>query len=200
MTITPEPPDLTAQRPLLASASPTRAWKDVRTLVLDGRNEALALAVEFAEMAEMAEPSMDMLLALWFQAPSPDGFAERILAPAFVAEGRTSLQLRKRASVTGLRHLTMLRSLHLDHCKYLTDISELAALEHLSVAFTNLRTLGEPENLPALGTLRLYGCPSLTDLGTVMDLPSLKEVIVDDCPALPPTLISELRARNLLTG
>ncbi|MEU0564146.1 hypothetical protein ABZ297_01955 [Nonomuraea sp. NPDC005983] len=66
------------------------------------------------------------------------------------------------------------------------------------MAYADLRSLGEPENLPALRTLELYNCLALNDLGTVADLPSLKEVTVHECPALPPDTLAELRSRGLL--
>ncbi|MEV0228209.1 hypothetical protein [Nonomuraea sp. NPDC050786] len=105
--------DLSALRAQLPSTSPKNAWKIVRRLALEGKGEALELAAEFAEVAE---PALDNLLRLWPQALDPDGFAEHLLAPAFAAEGRTELTLRRRDSIIGLRHLTMLRTLRLDHC------------------------------------------------------------------------------------
>ena len=61
--------DLSDYRARLASASPERAWKSLRELALRGQGEALALAAEFAEIAE---PSSEKLLKLWPQALDPD--------------------------------------------------------------------------------------------------------------------------------
>ncbi|MEU0564148.1 hypothetical protein ABZ297_01965 [Nonomuraea sp. NPDC005983] len=72
------PPQTSSSSTALVSASPERAWKFVRELVLNGRTDALALAAEFAEIAA---PSTDKLLKLWSQALDPDGFAEHLLAP-----------------------------------------------------------------------------------------------------------------------
>ncbi|WP_433436919.1 hypothetical protein [Nonomuraea sp. CA-141351] len=60
--------------------------------------------------------------------------------------------------------------------------------------------LGDPRGLPALRTLELWRCSALSDLGSVADLPGLKEVTVAECPALPSDILSDLRARGLLSG
>ncbi|MFC7716633.1 leucine-rich repeat domain-containing protein [Nonomuraea recticatena] len=177
MTFSPARPDLPGYRAKLDSVSPAHAWKTVRELVLDGREDALTLAAEFAEIAE---PSTDKLLKLWPEAPDPDGFAELLLGPAFTREGRTTLELRRRETITGVRHLTMLRTLRLDHCKHLTDLSDLAALTGLfrleldgCAAVTDLTPLS---GLPVLKTLILRSSRALTDITPLLTLRTLRHL------------------------
>ncbi|MEU7893973.1 hypothetical protein AB0B45_14030 [Nonomuraea sp. NPDC049152] len=79
-----EEPRLALLRPKVATASPARAWKAVRELVLHpppggSVRQALELASQFAEIAL---PSTDKLLRLWAETEDPGGFAEVVLAPA----------------------------------------------------------------------------------------------------------------------
>lgn len=89
---------------------------------------ALKLAAQLAPVADLA---LDTLLRLWPTAGDPDGYAAALLAPAFRREGRTELTLKRVTSLSGLRHLTMLRTLTLDRCKEITDLAELGALTEL---------------------------------------------------------------------
>jgi internalin A len=125
-------PNLPALRALLRTATPTRAWKAVRELAVIApqvTRPALELAAEFAEIAL---PPTERLLKIWQQTPDPDGFAEFVIAPAFVREGRTELTIGADPLPAGLRHLTGLRTLELRRAGFCKDVSELAGLTALT--------------------------------------------------------------------
>ncbi|GAA3238761.1 leucine-rich repeat domain-containing protein [Nonomuraea helvata] len=125
-------PNLAALRALLPRATPTRAWRAIRELAIVAptvSRPALELAAEFAEIAS---PPTERLLKFWPTTPDPDGFAEFLLAPAFVREGRTELQLKGSSLTPGLRHLSNLRKVDLRGHVFYEDIAELAGLTHLT--------------------------------------------------------------------
>ncbi|MEV4363483.1 hypothetical protein [Nonomuraea sp. NPDC049625] len=131
MTTGSAAPNLAALRTLLPKATPTRAWKAIRELAIVAptvSRPALELAAEFAEIAL---PPTERLLRFWPATPDPDGFAEFLLAPAFVREERTHLRVNERSLTPGLRHLSNLRTVDLRKCGSYADIAELAGLTSL---------------------------------------------------------------------
>src|SRR6478752_1245256 len=176
-----EPPYVTALRPKLATASEARAWKAVRELARHPAaaaqaRTALTLAGRFA--AKLTSPHTDKLLKLWPESADPEVFAELVLAPAFVREGRTELTLTKVASVPGLRHLTALRSLRFEGCRNLSDLSELAGLTGLTEldvsGCVSVADVGPLAGLAALSSLNLQGCSLVSDISPLMGLHELR--------------------------
>lgn len=171
-------PQLDSLRALLERAKPAQARKAVRELVtLADDGEALDLAVRFARIADY---SSELLLRLWPTAADPDGFCEALLAPAFRREGRTELRLRRTASLRGLRHLTMLRGLHLDRLKEITDLTEVGALGELRdldlngcAGIEDLTPLG---GLAELTRLNLHRCRAVADTTPLLTLGRLREL------------------------
>jgi internalin A len=169
-------PNLSALRALLPKATPTRAWKAVRELAIVApqvTRPALELAAEFAEIAL---PPTERLLKIWQQTPDPDGFAEFIIAPAFVRAGRTHLTLTARSLPVGLRHLTNLRDLELERTAFCTDISELAGLTGLTsldlYGANRITDFSPLAALTRLETLRLGGT-NISDLTPLLGLSQL---------------------------
>ncbi|MEU9366116.1 leucine-rich repeat domain-containing protein [Streptomyces avermitilis] len=165
-------------RGLVGTASPARARKAIRELVpLSDGGEALELAVRFARTADY---SSDMLLRLWPLAADPDGFCAALLAPAFTREGRTELRLRRTTSLRGLRHLTMLRSLHLDRCKEITDLTEVGALGGLTDldldGCAGVEDLTPVGRLTGLTRLDLHRCRAVADTAPLLTLSRLREL------------------------
>ncbi|WP_369394434.1 hypothetical protein AB5J72_48075 [Streptomyces sp. CG1] len=142
---------LAGLRELLDIASPVQARKALRELVVisdDGEALELELAARFGRIVNC---SSEQLIRLWAQAADPDGFCAALLAPAFTREGRTELRLRRMSSLSGLRPLTMLRRLHLDRCKEITDLTEVGALSGLTDL--DLNGCAGVEDLMPLGRL-----------------------------------------------
>ncbi|MCF6473431.1 leucine-rich repeat domain-containing protein [Nonomuraea sp. MG754425] len=181
--ITPphEPPYITVLRSKLGTTSEARAWKAVRELTRQPApaghaRTALTLAGQFA--TKLTSPHTDKLLKLWPESTDPEIFAELVLAPAFVREGRTELTLTKVASAPGLRHLTALRSLRFERCRTLSDLSEVGELTGLTeldlsgcVSVADVAPLAA---LTALSSLDLQGCTLVSDLSPLLKLHELR--------------------------
>ncbi|WP_254395062.1 leucine-rich repeat domain-containing protein [Streptomyces sp. AC512_CC834] len=165
------------------------ARKAIRRLVPlsapgDG-TDALKLAARFAGQDRYVHK---LLLRLWPKAPDPDGFAEHLLAPVLHDVGMTELRLSHRASLTGLRHLTMLDRLRLDWGRELTDLTEVGEL-------TNLTRLG------------LWGCRGIEDLTPLSRLTRLTHLDLNACdsvadvePLLALRHLRELRLTSTKVG
>ncbi|GAA0925077.1 hypothetical protein [Nonomuraea longicatena] len=203
-------PNLPALRALLPTATPTRAWRAVRELAIVAPHvtrPALELAGEFAEIAL---PPTKRLLKIWQKTPDPDGFAEFIVAPAFVREGRTELPVKGSSLPVGLRHLTNLRRVELSRSADYIDVSELSGLTELTALslrgavritdFSPLAELTRLENLD-LGDTRISDLSPLLGLrrlarlnlsrtkvasleGFVDAFPHLTELDVTSCDAI----------------
>jgi hypothetical protein len=117
----------------------------------------------------------ERLQRLWTSAADPDAFRAALLAPALSAEGRTKLRLWHATSLTGLRrHLTTLRTLHIDRCARITDLTEIGGLSTLT-------------SLGALTSLSLSGCSRLEDLPPLSHLTRLTMLDLDGCRSVPDT-------------
>ncbi|GAA0925070.1 hypothetical protein [Nonomuraea longicatena] len=219
-------PNLPALRALLPKATPTRAWKAVRELAIVAPHvtrPALELAGEFAEIAL---PPTERLLKIWQKTPDPDGFAEFIVAPAFVREGRTELTVSGDSLPPGLRHLTNLRMIDLLRAGLYPDISELAGLTELTslrlerasevTDFTPLAALTRLESLhlaatrikdltPLLGMCRLtyldLSATKVSSLAGAAVFARLEHLDLSGCEAIrdvsPLSGASGLRSLNL---
>ncbi|GDY49956.1 hypothetical protein SVIO_005790 [Streptomyces violaceusniger] len=165
-------------RELLATGRPVKIRKAIGELVLirdDGT--ALDLAARFERAAEY---SSETLLRLWPKAADPDGFCAALLVPAFARENRTSLRLRRMTSLTGLRHLTTLRALHIDRCKEITDLTEAGELTGLTDLDLNgcagIEDLAPIGRLTGLTRLNLHRCRAVSDIAPLLTLGRLREL------------------------
>ena len=149
-----------------------QAGKAIRELVTiaDG-GAALDLAVRFQQTAKY--PS-ELLRRLWKSAADPDAFCAALLAPAFSAEGRSELRLWGVTSLTGLRHLVMLRTLHVDRCARITDLTEIGGLSALTdldlSGCSRLEDLTPLSRLTQLTRLNLHGCRAVADTAPLLAL------------------------------
>jgi len=140
-----DPSQLAGLRELLETGKPVRIRKAIGELILirdDG--SALALAARYIGAAGL---SAEALIRLWPKVADPDGFCAALLAPTLVRENRTSVRLRRLTSLTGLRHLTMLRELSIERCKEITDLTEAGTLTGLTDL--DLNGCSGIEDLPA---------------------------------------------------
>ncbi|CAL9351938.1 leucine-rich repeat domain-containing protein [Streptomyces sp. enrichment culture] len=160
-----------------------RARKAVRKLVElsapgDG-GHALRLAARFIPADAYASK---FLVRLWRTVRDPDAFAEHLLAPAFRQEGRTELRLPYASSLRGLRHLTMLETLHFEQCGKLTDLTEVGALTRLTDlrlgGCTALEDLTPISRLSRLTRLDLSHCDRIEDFAPLLSLRHLRELSV----------------------
>ncbi|RPK86075.1 Internalin-A precursor [Streptomyces sp. ADI97-07] len=163
---------------LLKGTSPSRALEAVGELIiLSDTSEALPLA---AELAETAELSHGELKVLWPTAADPDGYCAMLLAPALVREGVTDLSLYGMTSLCGLRHLTMLRTLTVFRCKEVTDLTELAALTDLVEldldGCAGVHDLAPLSGLTSLTTLGLHRCRAVEDTRPLLTLRKLQDL------------------------
>lgn len=169
---------VTTYADMLPKAKAAQARKAVRELVqvTDG-GAALQLAARFAPIADLA---VETLLRLWPTAADPDGFAAALLAPAFRQEGRTELTLKRVTSLSGLRHLTMLRALTVDRCKEITDLAELGALTELRHLDLNgcagVEDLSPLSGLTQLTRLSLHRCRPVSDVKPLLPLSRLRHL------------------------
>lgn len=174
--------ELEALRDLLPTVKAARARKAVRELLVRDADapaldpaEAVALAARFAAVGE---PTTDTLLKLWPKVADPDGFAERLLLPAYVRENRTDLKV-SRTVPEGLRHLgPVLRALQLDRCAGLGDLAPLAEhtrLNHLDLGgCSGVDDLAPLTALTALESLRLHRCRKVKDITPLLRLRALR--------------------------
>lgn len=171
-------PRLAVLRELLATGKLTKVGKAVEELVLipdDGT--ALALAAQAGSAAELSSES---LVRLWSRAADPDGFCAVLLAPALVRERRTSIRLRRMTSLTGLRHLSTLRSLHVYRCKEITDLTEAGMLTSLTDLDLNscagIADLTPISRLTGLTRLGLHRCRAVQSAAPLLALKKLREL------------------------
>ncbi|SEG14754.1 Leucine-rich repeat (LRR) protein [Nonomuraea solani] len=223
---TPTAPDLAALRALLPKATPARAWRAIRELAIVAptvSRPALELAAEFAGIAL---PPTERLLKFWPATPDPAGFAEFLLAPAFVREERTELRISERSLTPGLRHLSTLRKvdlrgrafyddiaelagltglieLRLDQARLVTDFSPLAALtrlEYLDLSGTRISDLAPLAGMRKLMTLDLSHCRSLSDVRPLSGLPRLRNLDLGHTGVTALTGLRDLDALEELTA
>ncbi|AGP53940.1 leucine-rich repeat domain-containing protein [Streptomyces rapamycinicus] len=124
--------------------------------------------------------SSEILLRLWPKAADPDGFCAGLIVPAFARENRTSLRLRRMTSLTGLRHLTTLRALHIDRGKEITDLTEVGELTRLTDLDLNgcagIEDLTPIGRLTELTRLDLHRCRAVSDIAPLLTLGRLREL------------------------
>lgn len=176
--------ELDSLRELLATVKAPQARKVVRELLVRGDGapaidptEAVALAARFATVGQ---PSSDALLKIWGKVADPDGFAESLLVPAYVRENRTDLKVSKTVP-EGLRHLRpLLRTLHLDRCAGLTDLTPLADFEQLISldlgGCSGVDDLTPLAGLTGLERLRLHRCRKVKDIAPLLKLRALRHL------------------------
>ncbi|MFE5027917.1 leucine-rich repeat domain-containing protein [Streptomyces sp. NPDC056656] len=165
-------------REMLATGKPAKVRQAMGELVeIPDDGTALAVAARFADAAAFSSRA---LLRMWQQASDPDGFGAALLAPALARENQTSLRLRGMTSLTGLRHLTTLQSLHIDRCKEITDATEVGALTHLTELDLNgcagIEDLTPIGRLTELTRLNLHRCRSVEDTTPLLALKKLREL------------------------
>ncbi|MET9555191.1 leucine-rich repeat domain-containing protein [Streptomyces sp. NPDC006645] len=176
--------ELDSLRELLPGVKAAQARKVVRELLVRGADapavdpgEAVALAARFAAVGE---PKTDALLKMWAKVADPDRFAELLLVPAFVRENRTDLKVSK-VVPAGLRHLgPLLRTLHLDRCAGLTDLTVIADFTYLISldlgGCSGIDDLAPLAGLTALESLRLHRCRKVKDIGPLLTSRALRRL------------------------
>ncbi|MDQ0779751.1 internalin A [Streptomyces aurantiacus] len=152
-----------------------RAMGELVEITDDGT--ALAVAARFADTTGFPSRA---LLRMWPQASDPDGFSAALLAPALARENQTSIRLRGKTSLTGLRHLTTLQGLHLDRCKEITDLTEVGELTGLTDLDLNgcagIEDLTPIGRLTELTRLNLHRCRAVQDTTPLLTLGKLREL------------------------
>ncbi|MFG2777313.1 leucine-rich repeat domain-containing protein [Streptomyces prunicolor] len=173
-----DPSRLAGLRELLETGKPVRIRKAIGELILirdDG--SALALAARYIGTAGW---SAEALIRLWPKVADPDGFCAALLAPTLVRENRTSVRLRRLTSLTGLRHLTMLRELYIERCKEITDLSEVGMLTGLTDLDLNgcsgIEDLTPLARLTELTRLGLHRCRAVEDITPLLALGTLRKL------------------------